>query len=240
MGGLSLQGQVAIITGGTGGLGPAVLGAFLKSGAQVVAPVRERAKLDALRPSLGEAEARLRALEADVTQEESVAAFTLQVMRDLGRIDILVNLVGGFAGGASLAETATADFQRMLDLNLKSVFLCSRAVLPQMLKQGRGKIISVASRAGLKGAARVGPYSAAKAGVILLTESLSEEVKHLGLNVNCILPSVIDTEANRKAMPKADFSRWVRPEEIASVLLFLASDAARAIQGAAIPVYGRA
>lgn len=240
MEGVSLQGQVAIITGGTGGLGPAVLRAFLEAGAQVVAPVRERARLEALRPSLGEAGARLQALEADVTQEQSVARLAEQVMRDLGRIDILVNLVGGFAGGIPLAETSAADFQRMFDLNLKSVFLCSRAVLPQMMAQGRGKIISVSSRAGLKGAAKVGPCSAAKAGVILLTESLSEEVKRLGINVNCILPSVIDTEANRKAMPKADFSKWVRPAEIAQVLLFLASDAARAIHGAAIPVYGRA
>ncbi|MFQ5827434.1 MAG: SDR family oxidoreductase [Dehalococcoidia bacterium] len=236
---MRLDNQVAIITGGTGGLGLAVVKAFLQDGAQVVAPYRSHSKLEGLLSHLGDLKGRLTSLQADVTQRESVTALVAKTLEQFGKTDILINIVGGFAGGTSVAETDEEAWDNMMSLNLKSAFLCCRAVVPHMVERGRGKIISVSSRAALKGGARVSAYSASKAGVIILTESLAEEVKDSNINVNAILPSVIDTEANRQARPKADFSRWVKPEEIAQVMLFLVSEEARALNGAAIPVYGR-
>jgi NAD(P)-dependent dehydrogenase (short-subunit alcohol dehydrogenase family) len=128
----------------------------------------------------------------------------------------------------------------MMNINLKSTFLCSKAVLPQMIKQNYGKIINISSRPALKGSAGVGAYAASKAGVLNLTETIAEEVKDYDINVNAILPSTIDTPANRKAMPDADFSKWVKPEEIARVIIFLSSDESKPISGAGIPVYGKA
>ncbi len=127
-----------------------------------------------------------------------------------------------------------------MNMNLKSVFLCSKAVLPQMIKQNYGKIINISSRPALKGVAGVGAYSASKAGVLNLTETIADEVRDYDINVNAILPSTIDTPANRRDMPEADFSKWVKPEEIARVMVFLASDDSKPISGAGIPVYGKA
>jgi NAD(P)-dependent dehydrogenase (short-subunit alcohol dehydrogenase family) len=157
-----------------------------------------------------------------------------------GRIDALVHTVGGWRGGKPVHETDLADWDFLFNMNLRTTLLCCRAVIPQMLRQGGGKIINIASRDGLKGSAGYAAYSASKSGVLRLTESLADELKTSNINVNCILPSTIDTPQNRAAQPNADFTKWVEPSAIADVILFLASDAARAINGAAIPVFGKA
>lgn len=234
-----LQGKVAFITGATGALGHAITGAFLEDGARLALTYREEARLQELLASLGQKES-VTPLKADVTLEKDIQDAVAQVLKHFGRIDVLVNLVGGYWGGVPVAQTSLEDWERMMTLNLKSCFLCCRAVLPHMVERKSGRIINIAARAGLKGAARAAAYSAAKAGVIILTESLAEEVKHDGITVNAILPSTIDTEANRRAMPKADFSRWVPTEDIARAIVFLASEGAGSITGAAIPIYGRA
>jgi NAD(P)-dependent dehydrogenase (short-subunit alcohol dehydrogenase family) len=154
------------------------------------------------------------------------------------RIDILCNIAGGFRMGHPVHETPDETWDLMLGLNAKSVVHCARAVVPGMLGAGHGKIVNIAALAGLSGKANMGAYSASKSAVIRLTESMSAELRDKGINVNCILPSTIDTPQNRADMPKADPRRWVAPEALADVVLFLASDAARAIHGAAIPVNG--
>ena len=162
-----------------------------------------------------------------------------QAVARFGRIDVLVNTVGGFRAGTPVHETPLETWDFMFQLNARTAFLASRAVIPHMLQQGQGKLIHVAARAALTGAAKMAAYSVAKSAVVRLTESMAAELRRANIHVNCVLPGTIDTPQNRAAMPAADHSRWVKPEAIADVILFLASDAARAIHGAAIPVYGQ-
>jgi NAD(P)-dependent dehydrogenase (short-subunit alcohol dehydrogenase family) len=176
----------------------------------------------------------------DVTDEADVARWVAGSANAVGPPEVLVCLVGGFAGGKPVAETDLDTWQRMLTMNLTSVFLCARAVAPLMTSQGHGKIVAVAARAGLHGAANLAAYSVSKGGVITLVQALAEELKEANVQVNCILPSVIDTPANRRHMADADPSRWVAPADIARVILFLASDESSVISGAAVPVYGLA
>ena len=150
-----------------------------------------------------------------------------------------MHTVGAWRGGKPVHETDLADWDFLFNVNLRTTLLCCRAVIPQMLKQGRGKIITVASRDGLAGSAGYAAYSASKSAVLRLTESLADELKASNINVNCIMPGTIDTPQNRAANPSADFSKWVEPSAIADVILFLASDASRAINGAAVPVFGK-
>jgi NAD(P)-dependent dehydrogenase (short-subunit alcohol dehydrogenase family) len=157
-----------------------------------------------------------------------------------GHVDVLLNLAGGYRAGVPVAEMDEGFWDELLNLNLRSTFLTCRAIVPHMLQQGRGKIVNIAARAGLQGRAKNAAYAVSKAGVIILTQSLSEEVKNSGVNVNAILPSTLDTPRNREENPKADFSKWVPPEKLAEAILFLCSDEASAITGATIPVYGRA
>jgi NAD(P)-dependent dehydrogenase (short-subunit alcohol dehydrogenase family) len=156
----------------------------------------------------------------------------------VGAIDTLVNVAGGFTMGEAVHETSDATWQHMLDLNSRTVLNMARAVVPHLLAARRGHIVNVAARAGLRGSARMAAYAASKSVVIRLTEALADELKEQGVNVNCVLPSIIDTARNRADMPNADHSRWVRPADLAKVIAFLVSDDARAIHGAAIPVEG--
>lgn len=176
---------------------------------------------------------------ADLTDEQAVADCVAEIVARYGRIDILINVAGGFKMGTPVHETPLQTWEFMLNLNARTVFLMSRAVIPHLLAQEKGKIVSVAARAGLEGAANMAPYVVSKSAVIRLTESMAAELKDHNINVNCILPGTIDTPQNREAMPKANFDKWVAPAALADVILFLASDAARAVQGAAVPVYGR-
>jgi NAD(P)-dependent dehydrogenase (short-subunit alcohol dehydrogenase family) len=159
-------------------------------------------------------------------------------LRRFGRIDVLVNAAGGYRAGTPVHDTPLETWEFLLSLNARTAFITSSAVVPAMLEQGSGKIVNVAARAALKGGAKSAAYSASKSAVLRLTESLSAELKGSGINANCVLPGTIDTPQNREAMPNADTSRWVAPEALADVILFLASDAARAVHGAAVPVYG--
>jgi NAD(P)-dependent dehydrogenase (short-subunit alcohol dehydrogenase family) len=227
-----------MITGAAGALGEAVARGFFARGDRLALFDRDGEKLQRLQASLGDA-ARVGVYITDLLDPASLATSLAAVHANLGRVGVLANIAGGFAMGPRLHETSDADWNLMLDLNLRSVFHCCRVAIPDMLALGGGQIVSVSARAAREGKAGMGPYCASKAAVITLTEALAAEHKQDGIRVNCILPGTIDTPRNRLDMPDADFSRWVPPEALADVILFLASDAARAVTGAAIPVYGR-
>lgn len=232
------QDKIVVVTGGAGSLGRAVVQAFYDGGARVAVVDRKREiVVDVFGDTIPEGEACLY-VEANLLDEEAVAYAAQQISDKFGRIDVLVNIAGGFASGTPIHETPLKTYEFMMDLNAKSVFLMSRAVIPTMLGHGGGKIINIGARAALGGSANMGPYIASKMAVIRLTETMAAELKAEGINVNCILPGTIDTAANRQDMPKADASKWVEPESIAGVIQFLASYAARDIHGAAVPVYG--
>jgi NAD(P)-dependent dehydrogenase (short-subunit alcohol dehydrogenase family) len=236
---MKLKNRVAIITGGTGALGRAVLSAFLEEGAKVACTYVVDKELEECSSLIINYESNLLFIQSDVTKEEQVTKTVQKTLERFGRIDILANIVGGFTY-AKIIDTDEKIWDSMLNVNLKSTFLCSKAVLPHMIETNYGKIINISSRPALKGLAGVGAYSASKAGVLNLTETIADEVRDYEINVNAILPSTIDTPANRKSMPDADFSKWVKPEEIARVIIFLASDDSKPISGAGIPIYGKA
>jgi NAD(P)-dependent dehydrogenase (short-subunit alcohol dehydrogenase family) len=227
-------GQAALVTGASGALGSVVARRLLEAGARLVLPERNPGKLRALFPESD----RILVHACDVTDPESVAALVGAAEERFGRIDLLCNVAGGFRGGPPVHESDVETWDFLMNLNARSVFLVCRAVVPGMLRAGGGRIVNVASRGALAGDAGVAAYSASKAAVVRLTESLSAELKGKGIRVNAVLPGTIDTAANREAMPKADTSRWVEPAALADAILFLLSDAARAVHGAALPVYG--
>jgi len=230
--------KVILVAGGTGGLGRAVSLAFLVEGAKVVVTYRKQEGLEALKIAAGADGARLAGFGVDVTEEAVVRELVEKILAQHGRLDVLVNTVGGYAGGTKLWELETKAFDQMLALNLRSGYVLSRAAVGAMLKKGRGVIINVASKAAIDHAAGAAAYAASKSAAVALLDSLAADLKGSGIRVNSILPSIIDTEANRKAMPAADVSKWPKPEEIARVIVFLCSDDASVIRGAAIPVYG--
>jgi NAD(P)-dependent dehydrogenase (short-subunit alcohol dehydrogenase family) len=231
-----MQGHVVLVTGGTGALGAAVALGAVEAGATVVVTYRDARDLEALvaRASPGARE-RLEGLHADVTDAESVRRLVEAVTARHGRLDALVNAVGGFAAGDLLATDERA-WDAMLRLNLRSAYLCCRAALPPMLAAGRGRIVNVASRSVVPPTGGFIAYTVAKAGVIALTQALAQEVRGRGVTVNAVLPSTMDTEGNRRAMPAADRRGWVAPESVARAILFLASDAAADVTGALLAV----
>lgn len=233
-----LADKVVLVTGAAGNLGRAVAHALWAAGARLVLADRRMAALEEQFGTWAEGERCLLA-QVDLLAETAVADLVDASLNRFGRIDVLVNVAGGFTMGPPVHETKTDTWEFMLNLNARSVFYMSRAVIPHMLAQSSGKIVSVAARAGLEGKAKMAPYVISKSAVIRLTESMAAELKDAGINVNCVLPGTIDTPQNRADMPKADFSKWVAPEALADVIVFLASDAARAVTGAAVPVYGR-
>jgi NAD(P)-dependent dehydrogenase (short-subunit alcohol dehydrogenase family) len=228
------SGKVAVVTGAAGNLGRAVAAAFEAAGARVALVDRST---DAIVSVYGEGVSRL-AVGADLTDEASVSAAVARIAGHFGRIDVLANIAGGFRMGPPVHETPVETWDFMMDVNAKSAFLMSRAVLPHMLAGGWGRVVSVSARAAVRPSGWMAPYCVSKAAVITLTESLAAEHRTDGVTVNCVLPGTIDTPQNRADMPDADWSRWVAPQALADVVLFLASDAARAVNGAAVPVYG--
>ncbi len=236
---LSFSGKVVLVTGGSGGLGVDVGQAFLKAGASLVLTYYSDNSLPLLQKMCGQSK-NVFLLRGDFKKEDDAKILVSEVLKRFGRIDVLANVIGGYIAGKPVTEIDEKEWDEMMDLNLKTAFLLSKHVAAQMVKQSGGKIIHVAARPGLKGTGFDAAYVASKSGVIRLVESLSEEVKSKGVNVNCILPSIIDTQENRIAMPGADYAKWVKPVDIANVILFLASDDARPITGASIPVYGLA
>jgi NAD(P)-dependent dehydrogenase (short-subunit alcohol dehydrogenase family) len=229
---MRLEGHVAVVTGGTGALGRAVASAFLAAGARVVATTRHAVD--------GESHERLSIEAVDLIDEQSMLALADSVRERYGRCDALACCGGGFESGPPVAEAPLALWKRMLELNATSCFLASRAFLPLMVEARRGSIVLVSSKTALHPFAGAVPYSVSKAAVVALAKALAVELRDQGVTANCVLPSVIDTPANRAASPNADVSRWVTAEELAETILWLSSSAAREISGAVIPVYGRA
>ena len=230
--------QVVMITGASGNLGRSVGMAFHASGARLALIDRHEEELRQIYPHLVDSPHCFMSGCADLTDFDEVNKVVMASIQHFGRIDVFVNTVGGYRAGTPIHETPVETWEFMIKLNARSVFITTQCVVPYMLRQESGKIIHVAARPGLQGPANSSAYSASKAAVLRLTESASAELKSSGINVNCILPGTIDTPQNREATPDADFSRWVTTESLAQVIQFLASDAARDIHGAAIPVYG--
>ena len=231
-----LSNKVAMITGAVGNLGSAVADVLRAAGANAVLIDRSPERLE---KAYGLAADCLLAGGVDLTSEKSVRDMVKATLARFGRIDALVNTVGGFRGGKTVLEEELTTWDMMMTVNLRTTLLTCRAVIPTMLGQGGGSIVNVSAGAALSAPAGLAAYSASKAAVLRLTESLSEEVKATGVRVNAVLPGTIDTPQNRKAMPKADPSTWVKPEEIADVIAFLVSDAARAVTGVSLPITGR-
>ena len=229
--------QVVLVTGGTGALGGAVTRAFLQEGASVAVTYRTREEYESLQSSLATGSARLRGYATDVTNEEEMLRTVAAIEEEFHRLDGLVSTVGGWSGGTKLWEAERATLEHMLDLNLRAAFICGRSVVPLLLRQGRGGyLVNVAARAALDQPAGAGAYAASKAAAVALMHSLAMDLKGTGIRVNSILPNIIDTPANRRAMPRADFATWITPEQIARVILFLCTPDARAVNGAAIAV----
>lgn len=236
--GTAFSETVCLVAGGTGALGRAVSLAFLFEGAVVAATYRKPAEFDELKQAAGANAARLEGHRVDVADETATRQLVETVVSRHGRLDALVNTVGGYAGGAKLAESDSQVLDRMLALNLRSGYTLARAALPTMLAAGRGSIVNIAAKAALQPSAGAAAYAASKAAALALMTSLAAETSGTGVRVNSVLPSVIDTPANRESMPKANYAKWPKPEEIARVIVFLCSGDAEVIHGAAIPVYG--
>jgi NAD(P)-dependent dehydrogenase (short-subunit alcohol dehydrogenase family) len=232
--------KVVLIVGGTGGLGRAVSLAFLDELAHVSVTYRQEDEFVALKNASGAHGSSLEGHNVDVTDEAAVRQLVAKLLADRGRLDVLVNAVGGYAGGTPLWELDSKVFEQMLALNLRAMFVLSRVIVPVMLKQGNGAILNVASKAALDHAPGAAAYVASKAAAVAMMDSLAADLRGTDVRANSILPSIIDTEANRKAIPGGDFAKWPKPEEIARVILFLCSEDAKLVHGAALPVYGNA
>jgi NAD(P)-dependent dehydrogenase (short-subunit alcohol dehydrogenase family) len=231
-------GKVAFITGGTGELGRKVVESFYGEGAKVAATYRSEDRVPSLPSSLWGDRKGILLIKADVTQEAEVQSAFDGTVNAFGRLDYLVNVVGGYMPKTPIAELRTADWNRMFDVNLKSAFLCSKNALRVMQRKGRGRIINISAMAGLNPSAGRGAYGISKAGVAVLTEITADEVKGSGITANAIAPSIIATEANIKSSPGEDYSSWVQPNEIADLILFLCSEEAKSINGAVIRITG--
>lgn len=232
--------EIVLVAGGTGGLGRAVTLAFLKAHARVIVTFRRQEEFLALKDAADVHVSSIEGFQVDVTDPAAVEQLVNAIISRHGRLGILVNAVGGYSGGTPLWHVEPNVFEQMLTLNVRSGYLLSRAVVPPMLQRGRGVIIHVASRAAVDHAAGAAAYAASKAAAVAMVGSLASDLHGTGVRANSVLPSIIDTEANRKAMSKADFSKWPKPEDIARVILFLCSDDTKLIHGASIPVYGNA
>jgi NAD(P)-dependent dehydrogenase (short-subunit alcohol dehydrogenase family) len=224
--------RIVLITGAKGGLGSFVTEAFLAAGDTVIGTSKSIQTSDFANP-------RFVAMASDLTDAASTGQLVDCVIRHFRRIDIVVRVMGGFSGGKPVADTDDATWERMMNLNLRSGFHILRAVIPTMRAAGSGRIVAIASRAAAEPAAGIAAYGASKAALVSLVKSAALENKDRGITVNAILPGTMNTDANRKADPAADTSRWVPPENVADLAVFLSSEAASQITGSAIPVYGQ-
>lgn len=232
------QDKVVLITGAAGALGRAVVQAFAEQGATLALTDHNRERLALLRSELGLTPERCHIHQADITRLDEAKSFAEATEQALGRVDAAIHIAGGFRMGIT-HESSEADWNYLMDLNARSAFNLVHGVVPVMKRSGGGSIVFIGSRAALQGASDMGIYAASKAALLRLSESMAAELSELDIRVNCVLPSIIDTPANRQNMPAADPDRWVRPESLAQVILFLCSPTARDIRGANIPVYGR-
>jgi NAD(P)-dependent dehydrogenase (short-subunit alcohol dehydrogenase family) len=232
---MSFANRTVIVTGAAGNLGRAVAGAFANLGANLVLVDLKR---ESLEKAFGaENECRTFA-PANLLEMAGATGIAQAALARFGRIDALCNIAGGFRMGERVHETSDENWNFLFDINSRTLLHAVRAVVPHMLTAGGGKIVNVGAFAAQKGAAGMGAYTASKATVIRMTEAMAAELRDKNINVNCVLPTIIDTPENRGAMPKADPAKWVAAADLASVIVFLASDAARAVHGAAVPVTG--
>jgi NAD(P)-dependent dehydrogenase (short-subunit alcohol dehydrogenase family) len=227
-----LEGKIAVVTGAKGGLGTLVTESFLRAGAKVIGVSRSIQQSDFDHPEFV-------AMPAELSSAEGARNLATAVVSRFSRIDALVHVMGGFAGGNSVAETDDATFEKMLDLNYRAAFYVARAILPHMREQGSGRILMVASRQAVEPAAMVGAYSASKAALVSLIRTIALENKDFGISANTVLPGTMDTPGNRGGASEAERANWVQPSQVAAMLLHLASDAGSQITGAAIPIYGK-
>jgi NAD(P)-dependent dehydrogenase (short-subunit alcohol dehydrogenase family) len=227
--------QTVLITGAAGNLGRALAQAFAARGANLVLV---DLKLESLERAFGPGTAGRMLAPTDLLRQAEVDATVRRGIERFRRVDVLCNIAGGFRMGEPVHATGDGDWNFLFDLNTRTLLHAVRAVVPKMLEAGRGKVINIGAFAAQKGAAGMGAYVASKSAVIRLTESMAAELREKGINVNCVLPTIIDTPENRAAMPQADPGRWVAPDDLAAAIVFLASPAARAIHGAALPVTG--
>ncbi len=227
---------IILVTGGTGFLGQEIVKAFLATGAQVWVNYRSESKLSALTQAVQSTQ--LHGVFADLTQEDSVKALFAEITSRTGKLDVVVHAAGGFWMGGEIADTPLQQFHQMLQMNLLTTFLVTRQAFALMKKNGGGVIFTVASKTAEEFPAQMGAYSTSKAAVIALTRTLANEGKPYGIRANVILPSIIDTPANRQAMPKADTSAWVKPEEIAQTIVHL-SQPGVTVNGSLIKLYGK-
>jgi NAD(P)-dependent dehydrogenase (short-subunit alcohol dehydrogenase family) len=226
-----MNNKVVLITGAKGGLGSFVTQRFLATGATVVGTSRSISQADF-------PEANFVALPVDFTKAGAAGRAVESVVSRFGRLDALVHLLGGFAGGQTVAETDNATWEQMCDLNLTSAFYVLRAAIPHLRKSGKGRIIAIGSLTAVEPHAGLGAYVTFKAALTMLVRTVASENKDAGLTANVVLPGTMDTPTNRKSMPGADFSKWVRPDDVADLVLWLADDRAAHITATAIPVDG--
>jgi NAD(P)-dependent dehydrogenase (short-subunit alcohol dehydrogenase family) len=231
-----LQNQTVMITGAAGHLGRATAEAFRQAGARLVLLARQTEPLE---KTFGTADD-LTLLGVDLLDRERLREGIDEVVARLGRLDVLCHVAGGFRMGEPVHEISPQSWDFLGDVNARSFLNVAAVVVPHLIRQGGGKVVTVGATAASKGMAQMGAYCASKSALMRLTESMSAELKEKNINVNCVLPSIIDTADNRAAMPKANTSRWVTPEALADVMVFLSSHSARAIHGASIPVTGLA
>lgn len=232
---MNFSGKTVIITGATGNLGRAVARLFIEQDARVVLVDIQG---EALLETFGVETAQLMLAPANLLEAESASRLVQAAAERYERVDVLCNLAGGFRMGEDVHETSAASWNSMFDMNVRTLLNMSQAVVPHMIGMGGGKIVNVSAFSAQKGAARMGAYIASKSAVMRLTESMAAELREKNINVNCVLPTILDTPENRAAMPDADPARWVAPHDLASVIRFLASDDARAVHGASLPVTG--
>ncbi len=230
-----MEGKQVLLTGGTGGLGLGVTPEVVKRGAKVTIPYRDETEVTRLKDKLAPTDfEKIRFVKADLLDENVVK----QLVNDLNKVDVLIHLMGGFSMGETHKQSYE-DWKSAIDLNLNSTFLLCKYCLGAMYKSGYGRIVTVGSRGAVEPDANLGSYCASKAGVVALTKSIAEETKELNITANSVLPSVIDTPANREAMGEENASKWVSPHSLAQVICFLASEEAKDIRGSAISVYGQ-
>ena len=232
-----MKDKTILITGATGAVGRVVSAVMARTGARLVLSGRRQEALDELAGDLEVAQ--VMAVAADLTKVDEAALLVSAASDQWGGVDILLNIAGGWRGGERIVDVTDESWDAILDLNLRSAFNINRAVLPYMVAQGWGRIVNMGSRAAEEPRPRQAGYNVSKAGVVALTASIAAEYRRQGVAANVILPSIIETPANRSDMPDADHSRWVAPEQIAELMLFLCSDAGAALNGASIPIYGK-
>jgi NAD(P)-dependent dehydrogenase (short-subunit alcohol dehydrogenase family) len=228
--------SVVVVAGGTGALGSAVCRAFAQEGGIVYATYRSRAEASLFQEAVGQTGLQIETVQTDVTDEAQVRQLVEALVAKHARINVMVNTVGGYSGGTKLWEVLPEVLDRMLTLNVRSIYQLTRAIVPAMLKEGTGCLVNVSAKAALEHPAGAAAYAASKAAALTLMQSLAAELMGTGIRVNSVLPSTINTEANRRAMPKADFTKWTLPEDIAQVILYLCTKEAKSVHGAAIVV----